>query len=372
MTSIAAARRQAADLADLIEALGADIAARYGQAEVEAITAVAEKLRGKIGSAISPADVIRDTQELTALGQRLAADVLPPDYIPQLVAAAAQNGALAIGPGGRTVADLAVQAALSRVGLRMSQQLAVLQAPLAAWAANVYRRFAAASIANVTAGIDTIQDAQRRLVRNVLAAGIGGFRDAGGRNWRIGSYAEMLVRTGAMDAWDTAHAVALGGADINLVQIVAGAGACPECSAVSGLIWSIDGTPGGTYTLTSATSGRPVQVTVAGGLDEARSRGWRHPNCRCTTVAYLPGTQRLTGTTYDPAAERNRDQLRDLERRKRDAKRLEAAALDDVERQRARARIRELDAAIREHTARTGLNRRRYREQLSFSDGRTR
>ena len=115
--------------------------------------------------------------------------------------------------------------------------------------------------------------------------------------------------------------------------------------------------------------GAPVQVEVAGTLDEARAEGWRHPNCRCTTVAYLPGAQLLKGTTYDPEAEAARDKLRALERAKRDAKRQEAGALDDVERQRAKARIRGLDARIRAHVDETGLNRRRYREQLGFSDG---
>lgn len=370
MTSIAQARRQASDLADLIEQIGADVAARYGRAEAEAIAMVARHVQAVLNGTTTPAQRQKALGELRVAGERLAADVTDPTYIRHLMGVAAQEGvAVTVGTG--SIAEAAVAAALARVVADTSQRLAVLRAPMADWMVRIYRRAITIGVGNLVAGVDTVQEAQRRSMQNLIANGIQGYRDAGGRMWRVGSYAEMAVRTGAMEAWDAGHIAAMREAGLSLVQIVAGVGACKVCSAHTGKVYSTDGTPAGVYLLKSPVDGSMVAVTVAGTLDEARAQGWRHPNCRCTTVAYLPGGVLLKGSTYDPDAERARDQLRTLERTKRDVKRREAAALDDLERQRARARLRELDARIREHTARTGLNRRRYREQLSFSDGRT-
>jgi hypothetical protein len=82
--------------------------------------------------------------------------------------------------------------------------------------------------------------------------------------------------------------------------------------------------------------------------------------------AYLPGATRLppAGSTADPDGDKARQRLRLLERRVRAAKRQEAAALDDTARRAARARVREVQAQIRNHVATTSAKRQPAREQI--------
>jgi hypothetical protein len=82
----------------------------------------------------------------------------------------------------------------------------------------------------------------------------------------------------------------------------------------------------------------------------------------------------VDATTYDAAAEADREHLRDLEVRVRKAKLDGAAALTDQQSTTAGSQVRGLQAQIREHVDATGLNRKRYREQISlgrriFPDG---
>src|SRR5690606_17580412 len=152
---------------------------------------------------------------------------------------------------------------------------------------------------------------------------------------------------------------------------VIGSSACSVCASHAGRVWSTDGRPAGVYPMPHLTDDRTVDVVVAGPLSAAIANGWRHPNCRCTTVPYQPGGAMQPATVHSPEAEAARDRLRELERRVRDLKRREAAAFDDVTKADMRRRIRRAQRDIRAHVDETGIGRSNYREQLSFSDGRT-
>jgi hypothetical protein len=90
-------------------------------------------------------------------------------------------------------------------------------------------------------------------------------------------------------------------------------------------------------------------------------------NCRCRPVAYLAGLSVVSdATTYDAEAEAARERLRDLERRVRKAKLEEAASVTPETAAAARATVRDLQGKIRVHVDDTGLNRKRYREQISL------
>lgn len=87
-------------------------------------------------------------------------------------------------------------------------------------------------------------------------------------------------------------------------------------------------------------------------------------NCRCSTVAYLPGLSVIEDvTTYDPDAEAARAKLRYLERELRAAKVEATAVVDETDRKAANARVRAYQAKIRDHVRETGLVRQRNREQ---------
>ena len=117
----------------------------------------------------------------------------------------------------------------------------------------------------------------------------------------------------------------------------------------------------------SAVSDRLVTVEIAGSLAEAIAAGLMHPNCTHRLNAYLPGATRIPTATENPQGYADRQRLRELERRVRKYKLAEAAAIDPAAKRTAAAKVRETQAAIRDHTAATGLIRQRAREQVGVA-----
>jgi hypothetical protein len=119
----------------------------------------------------------------------------------------------------------------------------------------------------------------------------------------------------------------------------------------------------------AADSTQTVTFAVSATIEEATAAGLFHPNCKHVLMSYLPGvtTLRTNGwTPEDEQAYKNTQQLRALENEVRKAKMQAAGAVTDMDKRRANARARELQARIRDHTAATGLLRRPGREQISL------
>lgn len=367
---------------DVVENLGASMAARYAEAEERMIERVARLAAAGIDADEFPdvADRLRILRELRAEGARIAEQLADPDEVRRIIGIAEAEGRqaaleqLAIGRQRPNLSGITGTSdrAVGALTLDLASGLDNMSARITRWMPDAYQQVVSLVAPQVLAGVVTITQAQRQAAQRFLARGVTGFTDRAGRNWRIGTYAEMATRTAVHRAWTDANVGAMRDqAGIALVQIVIGLDACSVCAAHAGRVWSTDGTPAGTYTRPHAATGEPVTVTVAGTLDQARASGWDHPNCRCTVVGYFPGLTVPSASTHDPQAEADRDRLRELERRVRDLKRREAAAFDDITRQQLRRRIRGAQADIREHVATTGQVRKPYREQLGFSDGTT-
>ncbi|MEX5713202.1 phage minor capsid protein [Parafrankia sp. FMc6] len=83
--------------------------------------------------------------------------------------------------------------------------------------------------------------------------------------------------------------------------------------------------------------------------------------------AYLPGVTRLPeGPTDDPQGDADRQRLRALERKVRAARRLEASAVTPEARKAAAAKVRQGQAAIREHVATSTAKRQPHRERADL------
>lgn len=363
--------------ADLIEDLGTVLAARYGEAEQQMIAEVSRRLAERLdddGTALV-ADRARVLGELRRMGQGIAADLADPEFADAVIniasvegrAAALRRMGIGVPTGGAALTGTSANAA-GQIALDLFSSLDQMSLRITRWMPDVYQRLVSQLAPQVVLGTRTITQVQRATAEQFLARGVTGFTDTAGRDWKIGTYAEMATRTTVNRAWQAANIDAQQEQGINLVTIVIGLDACKVCAAHAGRVWSTDGTPAGTYRLEHAAEDRFVDVEVAGTLDQARAGGWNHPNCRCVVVAYLPGL-RITGSAHDPERERARDELRRLERRVRDLKRREAAAFDDVSKARYRARIRNAQRDIRDHVTDTGIMRKPYREQLAYSDG---
>ncbi len=107
-----------------------------------------------------------------------------------------------------------------------------------------------------------------------------------------------------------------------------------------------------------------IRVEVRGSVDEAIRAGLMHPNCRHSLSAYLPGVTRAPRNTADPEGDAARQKLRRLERETRKAKLEAAGALTPEAKRAAEAKVRELQARIREHVDSSSVFRQRHREQI--------
>jgi hypothetical protein len=153
-------------------------------------------------------------------------------------------------------------------------------------------------------------------------------------------------------------------AGINYFTISTTGRPCPLCAPWEGKVLADRGA--GEVTEPNARGGDPVTFHVAATIEEAIAAGLFHPNCKHTLTAYLPGVTILQTNQWsadDEAAYQNTQRLRALERGVRAAKLQAAGAVTDLDRRRANARARIIQAQIRDFTNQTGLLRRPRREQ---------
>jgi len=363
---------------DLIEQLAAEVASRYAEAEDDIIRLLKRYAERELEAPLGLIERQTALIHLRAEAQRIVSSIRGTDLARQVVAIAADEGTAAAAARlglvpqlqpGSTLGETAASA-VAQLTFDLTSALDRMEQRILRYAPDAYQRIIAVTAPSTLLGVTTLEQSKRRATQMILDAGIPGFRDSAGRNWKPGTYAEMATRTATQRAWQESNLDRLARSGVNLVAIIAGVSACKACAAWTGKVLSADGSlPAGVHYLKSATSSDLVPVTVAGTLGDARAAGWNHPNCRCVVVGVFPGLSIPAGSTYDPQAEEDRDRLRALERRVRDLKRREAAALDDLTAAQLRRRIRTAQADIRAHVADTGQMRKNYREQLSFSDG---
>lgn len=388
--------------ADLIDDLGRVLAERYALAEDELIRQVAQRayrdldLQAMIAKANEErlpglryaqdrnrqlAELAQhraeSLRELQALALRVVDQLRDEDLAKELINVAATQGEAEAAarlsmanrlPATSTLNGTSTQAT-TELALSLQSRLEDLNQRITRYPQDAYQRIVATTSPNVLLGTQTQLQAQRTAVQRFLFEGITGFTDRADRNWRIGTYAEMAGRTSVARAFNDAGVWRMQQAGVNLITIVGSLSACPKCAPWIGKILSTDGTTGDVI-VPHATEGGDITVTIYGTLDQARASGWGHPNDACKCVAHLPGLSiPQQGFEYSEAADKARERQRDLEVQIRSAKRMEATAGDDVTAQRAKAKVKQKHAELRDHLEATGRKRNSAREQLHFADG---
>ncbi|MFJ2751879.1 phage minor capsid protein [Streptomyces sp. NPDC087297] len=230
-----------------------------------------------------------------------------------------------------------------------------------------YRQVIAEVSATPLLGIDTRRQATQSAMDRLADRGLRTFVDRGGRAWQMTSYAEMAVRTATGRAAVEAHGDKLRAAGLDLVIVSNAPHECPLCKPFEGKVLSLAG-PGGARTVEvehAVEDGRTVQVHIEGSVDEARQRGFQHPNCRHSVAAYLPGVTRPAAeASEDPDGYEATQKQRAIERGIRKYKNRAAAATTPEARRAAEAKVRQWQAKQRGHLAEhPELIRRREREQ---------
>lgn len=236
----------------------------------------------------------------------------------------------------RRVAEQAVQAVLDQLG--------ALRNGVMRWVSQLWNRLTAATYApNPLALAD-------QALQQAAGRGITAFRDSRGRDWGLVPYVERTVQHAAGGAAIDGFADRLNEGGGDLVIVTESPHPCPLCNPWEHHVLSVSG----------ASLQYPSMAT-------AREAGLFHPNCHHTIVTWKPGF------VWPPHSLHNRpgtytavQRQRDIERHVREWKRREAAALDDVTRLKARAKVRAWQAELRRHLAAEGLTRSRQRERTDY------
>ncbi len=218
---------------------------------------------------------------------------------------------------------------------------------------DIYREVVRETAGQVLTGTRTRLDVAQAAVNRLTDKGIGGFVDSRGRGWNLSSYVEMATRSATGRAAVDGHTDRLLAHGQDLVIVSNAPQECKLCRPWEGKVLSLTGAP------------RIDGVRTAGTLDEARRDGLFHPNCRHSTALYQPGITKAPERTADPQGDADRQRLRYLERQVRHWKTRQAVALSDPERRRAGAKVRDYQAAIRQHVANTSAKRQPQRERLA-------
>ncbi|MFJ3867901.1 phage minor capsid protein [Streptomyces nigra] len=233
-----------------------------------------------------------------------------------------------------------------------------------------YRAVVAEVTATPLLGTGTRRQATQDAMQRFADRGIRSFTDVSGRRWQLTSYAEMAVRTSVGRAATEAHMRTLADAGVELVTVSNAPRECPLCRPWEGKVLSLTGGGRRTVQVEHATEdGRMVAVDVAGSLDEARRAGFQHPNCRHSVNAYTPGITPVDTAEPDPDGYEAGQRQRAIERNIRKWKNREAAATTPEAQRAARAKVRQHQAAMREHlAAHPDLRRIPKREQPGASN----
>jgi len=356
MTQPAAASSSSA-LPLTVDVLAAELILLYSQAEQDLLARFAHLV-----------DVVPPAQLQAALNReaaRIVSEIRVKSWplAQRLAVAAAQRGdEAALGELRRVAATSQVLSHLllndpavalgPRIGADLGQRLDATLPRIMQFATTAYRAAAIDEAVHRLQHGATPAVAQRDAWRKLTQRGITGFTDRAGRQWNLSSYVEMATRTGLQQAFNEAHLARMVQAGVEQFTVPSDGHPCPLCKPWQGRVLTVDG-PGPTI----------AQATAAGLF---------HPNCRHTLVAYFPGVSKFAApapwTDADQRAYDATQRLRALEREVRGYKRVAAAALNDLERRRAERYARLVQARIRQHVARHGLNRRTRREQLDLGN----
>ncbi|WP_130012147.1 phage minor capsid protein [Serinicoccus sediminis] len=355
------------------ERLAVRVSSLYAAAELSLLRRIARALAaGDDGPAwavgkLAQLDLIRARAgtDMAALTQQAAGEVRS-----VLTEAFTTGQALAVGDLDRYGLDVrlapAKANAVERLAAETLQVLAPVGARILRASLDIYTQVVAEASSTILLGANTRRDAAQQALDRLTTNGVRSFTDTAGRRWQAESYVEMAVRTSAGQAAVQGHVDQLQANSLDLVIVSNSPRECDLCRPWEGKVLSLSGGVAGTIERQSLTTGELVTVRVAGTLDDARRAGLQHPNCRHGVSAYLPGATTVPRSTEDTDERVAQEQRqRAIERNIRRWKTRQATALTPEAEAKATAKVRQWQAAMREHLAATeGLTRKSAREQV--------
>lgn len=315
----------------LADGIATQVTAIYGQAETAILLTIATSARAALNAADPIAAMYARSAPVQAAVRRVLdhTEARVRAAVPHAVAEAYRRGH---GQEARTVGGT-VRALLDR--------LAQLRHGVTRWAMMLWNRLTGAARSRATASAILGQAAGR---------GITGYTDPRGRTWALTSYVDQTVQHAAGNAAMDGYLDRLTEHGDDLVIVTRSPHPCPICRPWEARVLSVSGTD-------------PQRSSVA----EARAAGLWHPNCHHTVYRWTPGfTWPANAIQHRPGTYEATQRQRAIERHIREWKRRQVAALDDATRAQAGRKVRQWQAALRQHIAAEGLRRSRQRERIDY------
>jgi hypothetical protein len=187
-------------------------------------------------------------------------------------------------------------------------------------------------------------------LQKAAGRGITGFADRAGRSYGLDTYVNQTVQHEAGQAAVDGFTDRLAAEGDDLVIVTESPHPCPLCDPWEHRVLSVSG----------ADPRRP-------SMAEARAGGLFHPNCHHTIQRWYPGFVWPPHSLHNlPGTYEATQRQRDIERHIRAWKRRQAAALDDLTKAKAGAKVRAWQAELRRHLAAENLTRSRQRERTDY------
>ena len=224
--------------------------------------------------------------------------------------------------------------------------------------------------ASVASGVETRKTAVRRAIKRISDEGLTGFIDRAGREWSPEAYVNMVTRTTVHNTAIQATRARMDDYNTQVFQVSSHAGARPLCYPYQGKFYSWDNTEGDI----ELGNGAVVHYEPINRTSIDQPAGLFQINCGHYPIPVIPGVTIPHGAdNIQPKEENDKayaesQEQRALERKIREAKRV-VAMEGDLATKEDKARVKELQAEMREFIERTGRTRRYDREAIGEIPG---
>ena len=262
---------------DINEALMNDILMIYSDAEDKMLKAVAKRVAKGIKSEGWNEHKLKDTQELKKEIEAILIDTskLSSATISKGIIDAYKSGTEEVdgvkGTHETVLDELDIPMNLKMLVLSTNHLLDNASFQVLRKSNDAYQEVMAHSTTGLLSGTDTRIQASQKMLNEYASKGITTFVDKAGRNWDLSSYAEMCARTVGSHAALQGHIDRQVEVGEDLVKVSTIGTTCPICQRWQGVVLSISGNSPKYHS-----------------LEEAKSSGLFHPNCKHTLGMYIP------------------------------------------------------------------------------------
>lgn len=223
---------------------------------------------------------------------------------------------------------------------------------------DVYRQTIFRAQVHYNTGTVSLEQAIDMATKDFLEKGIDAITYSDGKKVNIASYAEMALRTANHRAYLMGEGKKRQEMGLYLVVVSAHTTACELCVPWQGEIIIDDVYGGGS----KEAGDYPL-------LSNAMEEGLMHPNCRHNLSTYFPGITTLPKVPGEEKALQNykrEQQQRHIERQIRKYKRLAEGSIDEENRKKYNAKVREWQGIMREFLKENPQLRRSYRREKIY------